>query len=336
MKVKCHECSEVVPLSERYQGPFIQCPACGTDVDVSSKNDPFIRDDSIHESRKVWQDVTISALVLLILMFFLLKIQDAEGGFWGDVASMMRGRGDGSLDGEANENNPDSEAIDVEDNPLGMLQQMNEDTSGRAMQGGAGGQEKQQENSGNTANSMNNRPTSAQPGLENPDQSSMGSNFQDDRDYSKMTLDDLPGMTNMLALSDSFEQRLAAAGARSGDVRVSLMWNNDNDLDLHVIDPRGEEIFYQHRRARSGGILDIDKNASRPLTDRPVENVYWPVKAAPTGTYRVLVNHYRNNGGSDPTEFMIRVLIKGKTTDVKGSVSWGTEKRVYHSFVVLR
>ncbi len=41
---------------------------------------------------------------------------------------------------------------------------------------------------------------------------------------------------------DELRARLEREGARSSDVQVSLMWNNYNDLDLHVVCPSGERI----------------------------------------------------------------------------------------------
>lgn len=143
-----------------------------------------------------------------------------------------------------------------------------------------------------------------------------------------------PQPENVALLSDDFSRRLAQAGARSGDVQVSLMWNNVNDLDLHVMDPRGEEIYYQHRQSRSGGLLDVDMNAARPLTGRPVENVYWPERAAPPGTYRVFVNHYRNNGGRDPTQFTVRIAVRGELRQITGAISFGTSKRLVQQFTL--
>jgi hypothetical protein len=140
--------------------------------------------------------------------------------------------------------------------------------------------------------------------------------------------------TNIAVLAEDFSQRLRQAGARSGDVQFSLMWNNLNDLDLHCVDPNGEEIYYQHRGSASGGLLDVDMNASAPLTLRPVENIYWPARAAPSGLYRIYVNHYRNHGGPDPTHFVLRALVMGRLTNIAGSVTFGQSKLLVHQVVV--
>jgi uncharacterized protein YfaP (DUF2135 family) len=140
--------------------------------------------------------------------------------------------------------------------------------------------------------------------------------------------------TNVAVLADEISHRLREAGARSGDVQCSLMWNNLNDLDLHCVDPNGEEIYYQHRESRSGGLLDVDMNATAPLTPRPVENIYWPMRRAPPGAYRLYVNHYRNHGGTDPTQFVLRVIIMGQMTNLTGTVSFGEPKNLVHQFVL--
>jgi hypothetical protein len=122
-------------------------------------------------------------------------------------------------------------------------------------------------------------------------------------------------------LLDDFSERLRQAGARSGDVQISLEWKNINDLDLHVIDPRGEEIFYNHRTSASGGMLDVDMNAAR-FSTRPVENVYWPERGAPAGVYRVAVVHFANHGAPDPTQFSVRIVNKGTPSYYRGYISY--------------
>jgi len=43
------------------------------------------------------------------------------------------------------------------------------------------------------------------------------------------------------------------------DVRISLAWDTDNtDMDLHVIEPTGEEAYYGHNRTESGGMVSRD------------------------------------------------------------------------------
>lgn len=95
-------------------------------------------------------------------------------------------------------------------------------------------------------------------------------------------------------VADSIKERVKRAG---GDVdaalRVSLAWFNTDDLDIHVVEPNGNEIYYGNK----GGKLDVDMNVSSPVRDA-VENVRWKGKP-PSGTYRVLVNNFNRREGKD-------------------------------------
>ena len=138
--------------------------------------------------------------------------------------------------------------------------------------------------------------------------------------------------------TDEFAERLAREGAKTGDVQVSLIWNNYNDLDLHVVCPSGERIFFDNRNSKCGGELDVDMNV-KPASRKPVENVYWPENKAPRGTYKVYIHHYaKHNKGfrsnKDPTEFRVLVDMEGTKKEFKGEISNGEPLRLVSEFTL--
>lgn len=129
-----------------------------------------------------------------------------------------------------------------------------------------------------------------------------------------------------------FESRLRREGAKTGDVQISLIWNNFNDLDLHVICPSGEQIFFQHRRCNCQGELDVDMNAGGPQSNKPVENIFWPPRQAPRGRYQVYVHHFAPHGSPDPTAYRVAVKVGGRTETFSGHVSAGQLPVLIHTF----
>ena len=130
------------------------------------------------------------------------------------------------------------------------------------------------------------------------------------------------------------EDRLRRAGAQTGDVQISLAWNNGNDLDVHVQTPGGEKIFFNQRESSCGGELDVDMNAAGAESNTPVENIFWPAGGSPTGRYRVLVHHYAKHGGPDPTRYQITIKVKGEATKYNGSVKDGDPLQLVNEFEV--
>jgi molybdopterin converting factor small subunit len=121
------------------------------------------------------------------------------------------------------------------------------------------------------------------------------------------------------------QARLEREGAKSSDVQVSLMWNNYNDLDLHIVCPSGERIHGGNKISACGGELDVDANV-RAETRKPVENVFWPEGTAPGGQYHVYVHYYKKHKkrrSKDPTKFQIMVNNGGDTTEFSAELSAG-------------
>jgi hypothetical protein len=94
----------------------------------------------------------------------------------------------------------------------------------------------------------------------------------------------------------------------TGDVRATLTWTGDCDLDLHVVDPSGTEIYYSNPSSPTGGQLDVDDIPSSGDTGTHIENVFWPTGGAPRGSYSAFV---RNLGGyqSDSCTFDLSVFV---------------------------
>jgi pSer/pThr/pTyr-binding forkhead associated (FHA) protein len=108
--------------------------------------------------------------------------------------------------------------------------------------------------------------------------------------------------------STDVQKRVEGRHGETGEIEVALIWDNTNDLDLHVVDPAGEEIYYQRPRSRSGGWLDIDCNAGcHNTTNTPIEHVRWRQGSAPDGIYTVSVVFYANCEASGPTKYRIEV-----------------------------
>lgn len=79
----------------------------------------------------------------------------------------------------------------------------------------------------------------------------------------------------------------------TGDVKVTLSFDRLHDLDLHVVEPTGDRIFYQRPMSTLGGQLDLDSGARCEASVANAENVFWPPGGAPAGQYSVSVQNYQ-------------------------------------------
>jgi len=125
--------------------------------------------------------------------------------------------------------------------------------------------------------------------------------------------------------ADILDRVAKAGGSVTGDIGISLSWSVDCDLDLHVITPNKNKIYYQAKQ-KDGGVLDVDVTSCSPSANcnpAPVENVAFEGPNVNPGDYEVRVNVYSANGKSN-IEYSV-VVKAGDTMKVfHNTISGGT------------
>ncbi len=103
--------------------------------------------------------------------------------------------------------------------------------------------------------------------------------------------------------SDDINVTLSALAYGYGAIQITLNWDNNADLDLYVIDPYGEQIYWKHDFSSSNGTLDVDNTDGLGP-----ENIYWR-NLAPDGDYEIYVHHYDWEEAGRPQSSNYTVLV---------------------------
>lgn len=87
------------------------------------------------------------------------------------------------------------------------------------------------------------------------------------------------------------------------DVKVVMTWDTPTDIDLHVVDPNGEETFYSSKESKIGGQLDHDDtDGFGPET--------FMLSNAVEGKYTVKAKYYGGHAGQTRVKISV-VLFEG-------------------------
>lgn len=85
--------------------------------------------------------------------------------------------------------------------------------------------------------------------------------------------------------------RTAEKVGNNGALKVTLLWNFEGDIDLHVKQPNNKEIYYDHKNdASTGGALDVDNQNGG---NGSAENIYWA--RPPKGEYTIQLVYYQQS-----------------------------------------
>jgi hypothetical protein len=134
-------------------------------------------------------------------------------------------------------------------------------------------------------------------------------------------------------IKDGIKNRLGAYGAGTGDVQISIVWDDYNDIDVWVrlIDGKDTGTISWVNRFLAGGYLDIDKNIS-PETNKAVENIFWSTDAAPYCQYVVYIQNYRQWDKNQSSAVLVRILVDGQETYKKISIKPADGLKKIHTF----
>ena len=117
--------------------------------------------------------------------------------------------------------------------------------------------------------------------------------------------------------SEEFEDRID----NRGDVQVTLIWNTTDDVDLSVLCPNQNSIYYKRRRS-CGGELDVDANANqRSITREPVENITFADGLTIPGEHQIRVRLYKGREGRYPIPFSVRIRDQNGERVIDGELT---------------
>lgn len=140
----------------------------------------------------------------------------------------------------------------------------------------------------------------------------------------QVTTTTLPPTTTNAQQREVFDL-LIDEGVNNSDknIAVTLIWNHNVDMDLHVFEPDGFQIWYEEPTSPSGGELDVDdqgvqqewnegsgEGSGEDTGEVHIENISW--NSAPSGDFRIAVTNY--DGSSIEVPYTVYLWIDGEIT----------------------
>ena len=115
---------------------------------------------------------------------------------------------------------------------------------------------------------------------------------------------------------------------RAADLVITMMWNTDRtDVDLHVVEPTGEECYYDHPQTRIGGRI------TRDVTEGYGPEMY-TLANAKHGNYKILANYFGTDANRTNVRSKVYITVyenfgreRERVTKKTITLSNGKEKR---------
>jgi hypothetical protein len=120
-------------------------------------------------------------------------------------------------------------------------------------------------------------------------------------------------------VSRPVSQTLHVLPVGRGDLEVTLSMSLPSDLDLYVVEPNGNVIYYNNMHSFTQGQLDLDANAAcSNNTNVRYEHIFWPEGQVPEGTYQIRVDNWANCVGGQAVDYQVIVQNCGDITVYEG------------------
>lgn len=105
----------------------------------------------------------------------------------------------------------------------------------------------------------------------------------------------------------------------SGEIRGQIIWMTNADIDLHMLTPSGNHLYYENPTLSLGNAtaaLDHDNvgNVIDSAPDLRIENITVTGTQIPAGLYRFTAQNFNGNNNGLPTTVQIRVTGDGNAT----------------------
>ncbi|UTF58910.1 YfaP family protein [Gilvimarinus sp. DA14] len=124
------------------------------------------------------------------------------------------------------------------------------------------------------------------------------------------------------------EVEIKAVEVGSGELQITLSWDSNADVDLHLEEPGGNTIYYGNPNSAEGdGYLDVDD-----IDGFGPENIFFDTDI-PGGEYTIKVHMYSAYSPSDlPTSYTVTLKNDGSVNTFNGTLTADDEMDVITNF----
>ena len=129
----------------------------------------------------------------------------------------------------------------------------------------------------------------------------------------------IKGLLEDGTITPAYRHSVSYVESMDGDLNINLTFSNAKDIDMWLVTPSGDEIYYGNRtrylETDTGTVaygLDHDSNAGCTIDNLNNENIVVPAAAIECGEYEVRLYMFRNCDPSISTSWQIAVRYKGE------------------------